>query len=88
MQAIIQFYDEHDPALQRMVILTSDGASVMLGIPNGVAALLKWQISHLTEQHCVAYREDFSIDDAWKAVPLMRDVETLLRTVYSIFLRL
>ncbi|XP_035487733.2 uncharacterized protein LOC118309564 [Scophthalmus maximus] len=72
---------------QRMVMLTSDSASVMLGKHNGVAALLKRQIPHLTEQHCVAYREDLGIDDAWKDVPLMRDVETLLRTVYSTFSR-
>ena len=64
-----------------------DGASVMLGKPHGVAALLKRQIPHLTEQHCVAHREDLGIDDAWKDVPLFRDVETLLRTVYSTFSR-
>lgn len=29
--------------------------------------------------------EDLGIDDAWKDVPLFRDVETLLRTVYSTF---
>lgn len=68
-------------------MLTSDGASVMLGKHNGVAALLKRQIPHLTEQHCVAHREDLGIDDAWKDVPLMQDVETLLWTVYSTFSR-
>lgn len=47
--------------------------------------MLKRQIPHLPEQHCVAHREDLGIDDAWKNVPLMRDVETLLITVYSIF---
>ena len=87
VQAITQFYSKHGLDLQRMVMLTSDGASVMLGKHNGVAAFLKRQIPHLTEQHCVAHREDLGIDDAWKDVPLMRDVETLLRTVYSTFSR-
>ena len=87
VQAITQFYSKHGLDLQRMVMLTSDGASVMLGKHNGVAALLKRQIPHLTEQNCVAHREDLGIDDAWKDVPLMRDVETLLRTVYSTFSR-
>lgn len=59
-------------------MLTSDGASVTLGKHNGVVALLKRQIPHLTEQHCVAHREDLGIDGAWKNVPSMRDVETLL----------
>ncbi|KAI7790540.1 putative zinc finger protein 862-like [Triplophysa rosa] len=80
-------HDIHRLDLQRMVMLTSDGASVMLGKHNRVAALLKRKIPHLTEQHCVAHREDLGIDDAWKDVPLMRDVETLLRTVYSTFSR-
>lgn len=65
--------------MQRMVMLTSDGASVMLAKHNGVAALLRRQIPHLPEQHCVAHREDLGIGDAWKDVPLMRDVETLLK---------
>lgn len=87
VQAITQFYSKHGLDLQRMVNLTSDGASVMLGKHNGVAALLQRQIPHLTEQHCVAHREDLGIDDAWKDVPLMRYVKTLLRTVYSTFSR-
>ena len=45
------------------------------------------KIPHLTEQNCMAHREDLGIDDLWKDVPLMRDVETLLRTVYSTFSR-
>ncbi|KAL1270815.1 hypothetical protein QQF64_029831 [Cirrhinus molitorella] len=76
VQAITQFYTKHKLDMQRM-----------LGMHNGVAALLKWQIPHLTEQHCVAHREGLGIDDAWKDVTLMRDVETLLRMVYSTFFR-
>jgi len=58
-QAIAQFYTKHALDLQRMVMLTSDGASAMLGKRNGAAALLKQQRSqHLTEQQCVSHRED------------------------------
>ncbi len=49
--------------------------------------ILRRQILHLIEQHCVAHREDLGIDDAWKGVWLMKEVETLLRTVYSLFSR-
>lgn len=69
-----------------MVMLTSNGVSVMLGTHNGVASLLKQQISLLNEQHCVAHREDLGFD-AWNNVPLMLDVETLLKMVYSVFSR-
>nr|XP_055048997.1 protein FAM200C-like [Misgurnus anguillicaudatus] len=85
--AITQFYTDHGLDLQKMAMLTSDGASVMLGKHNGVTAILRRQIPHLTEQHCVAHREDLGIDDAWKGMQLMKEVETLLRTVYSLFSR-
>lgn len=87
VDAIVKFYADHGLDLSKMVMLTSDGASVMLGKHKGVTALLKRQIPHLTEQHCVAHREDLGIDDACDDVPLMKEVETLLRTVYSMFSR-
>lgn len=59
----------------------------MLGKNNGVAAKLRQSIPHLLEQHCVAHREDLGLDDAWKHVSLMKDIETLLRTVYNVFSR-
>jgi hypothetical protein len=85
--AIRKFYLENELNLNQMVMFTSDGASVMLGKRNGVAALLRQSIPHLSEQHCVAHREDLGIDDAWRCIPLMKELETLFRTVYTIFSR-
>lgn len=85
--AIKQFYCENDLDLQKMVMFTSDGASVMLGKNNGVAAILRREIHHLCEQHCVAHREDLAVEDAWKQASLLHDIETLLRTVYTMFSR-
>ena len=56
----------------------------MLARHNGVDVILKRQMQHLTEQHCVARTEDLGIDDAWNNVPLQKEWETLLRIVYSI----
>ncbi|CAM2114577.1 unnamed protein product [Caretta caretta] len=70
-----------------MVMFTSDGASVMSGKLNGVAAQLKHDIPHLVKQHCVAHQEDLGISDAWKEVKLIRDIDTLMRTVYTVFCR-
>ena len=53
--------------MQKMVMFTSDGASVMLGKENGVAVRLRVDVPHLFEQHCVAHREDLAIDDATPA---------------------
>ena len=70
-----------------MVMFTSGGASVMLGRYNSVAAQLKREIPHLVQQYCVAHREDLAISDSWKEIKLMRDIETLIRTVYTVFCR-
>ena len=85
--AIKQFYQEKKLDLQKMVMFTSDGASVMLGKVNGVAAKLKLEVPHLVQQHCVAHREDLGISDTWKEIKLMRDIDTFMRTVYTIFSR-
>jgi hypothetical protein len=50
----------------------------MLGKKNGVAAVLKREIRHLSEQHCFDHREDLEIDDAWKQVSIMHDIEVIL----------
>lgn len=85
--AIKKFYLDNNLDLQKIVMFTSDGASVMLGKRNGVVAKLRAVVPHLMAQHCVAHREDLGIDDAWKHIALMKDIELLLRTVYTTFCR-
>ncbi|XP_069089935.1 E3 SUMO-protein ligase KIAA1586-like [Pleurodeles waltl] len=85
--AVKEFYTANKLDLMKMVMFTSDGASVMLGKNNGVATRLKQSIPHLVEQHCVAHREDLGVDDAWKKVQMIREMETLLRTVNTVFSR-
>ncbi|CAM2105716.1 unnamed protein product [Caretta caretta] len=85
VSAIKEFYKKHQLDLMKMVMFTSDGASVMLGKLNGVAAQLKRDIPHLVQQHSVAHREDLGISDAWKEIKLIRDIKTLMRTVYTVF---
>ena len=47
---------KHKFSLSRLVGFASDGASVMTGIHNGVAAQLKRICPQLTSIHCVAHR--------------------------------
>ncbi|CAM2115696.1 unnamed protein product [Caretta caretta] len=68
-----EFYKKHQLDLMKMVMFTSDGASVMLGKLNGVAAQLKCDIPHLVQQHCFAHQEDLAISDAWKEIKLIRE---------------
>nr|XP_006122371.1 E3 SUMO-protein ligase KIAA1586-like isoform X1 [Pelodiscus sinensis]XP_014428732.1 E3 SUMO-protein ligase KIAA1586-like isoform X1 [Pelodiscus sinensis] len=85
--AIKDFYTLNTLDMMKMVMFTSDGASVMLGKNNGVAAQLKQCVPHLTELHCVAHREDLGLVDAWNQVPRMKTIETLLKTIYTVFCR-
>ena len=68
-------------------MLTSDGASVKLGRWNGLAALLKRTVPHLSEQHCVAHRENLTLIDSWKNNSLLKGIKVLLHTVYTLFNR-
>ena len=52
-----------------------------------VTAQLKRELPHLVQQHCVAHCEDLVISDSWKEIKLMRDIETLIRNVYTVFCR-
>ena len=72
VQAIYEFYNEHEIDINRLVMLTSSGASVMLGRWNGLAAVLKGTVPHLSEQHCVAHREDLALTTSWKDNSLLK----------------
>ena len=48
-QAMKEFYNQHAIDLSRLVMVTSDGASVMLRRWNGLAAFLKRTVPHLSE---------------------------------------
>ena len=61
LKEIKKFYTTDNIDIQKMVMLTSDGAAVMLGKRNGVAKLLKNFVPHVIEQHCVAHREDLGM---------------------------
>jgi len=86
-QAIKEFYNEHEIDLNRLVMLISDDASVILGRWNRLAALLKRTVPHLSEQHCVAHREDLALTALWKDNNFLKTIEVLLRTVYTLFSR-
>ena len=49
-KAIKGYYSDHQIDVNHLVMLTSDGASVMLGRWNGLSALLKSTVLHLSEQ--------------------------------------
>ena len=88
VEAIKQFYNGNGLDLPKMVMFTSDGEPVMLGKNNGLATILKREIPHLCEEHCVAHRENLAVEDGWKELSLMQHIETLLSPLSaSVFLQ-
>ncbi|KAJ1104278.1 hypothetical protein NDU88_001690 [Pleurodeles waltl] len=85
--AVKDFYTANKLDLMKKVMFTPDSVSVMLGKNNGVASRLKQSIPHLVEQHCVLHREDLGVDGTWKKVLMIREMEKLLTTVYTVFSR-
>ena len=55
-------------AVEKLIMFTSDGASVMLGCSNGVQAKLKSIVPHLMEFHCVTDRETLAVSHAYNSV--------------------
>ena len=55
-------------SIEKVAAFGSDGASVMVGIHNGVAALLKGHVPHLVSIYCVAA---LAISHATKSVPFI-----------------
>ncbi|XP_071752885.2 zinc finger protein 862-like [Centroberyx gerrardi] len=67
----------------RMVGFGCDGASVMMGVHNGVAAKLKQLCPSLVPIWCVAHRLELSALDSIKSVPLLAELKETLNGVYK-----
>ena len=84
-KSVVKYFDEIKVSLDRLIMFTSDGASVMLGCDNGVQAKLKSIVPHVIEFHCVAHREALSVSQAYQSVDYFVQVESMLLIIYSYF---
>lgn len=64
---------------------SSDGASVMLGRNNGVAAKLANKNPYLFVSHCIAHRLALACNSAQKQVVFCKYIETLIKEAYNFF---
>lgn len=72
--------------LGKLVGMGSDGASVMLGKNNGVAAKLRVLQPAMVAVHCYAHKLELAFKDAIKHVPLDSKVTTcLLQGLYYLY---
>ena len=82
---MVKFFTEIDVSLDKLIVFTSDGASVMLGCNNGVQAKLKSLVPHLLEFHCAAHCEALSVSQAYQSVNYFVQLKSILRAIYSFF---
>ena len=68
--------------MDKLIMFTSDGDSMMLGCENSVQAKLKSVVPHLVEFHCVAHREALSVSQAYKSVGYFVQIASILRAIY------
>ena len=71
--------------LQRLCGLSSDGASVMLGIRGGVSKLLKDQVPFLVPNHCIAHRLALDAGQVANEVTYLKRFKDVLDQLYRFY---
>ena len=70
-----------------LIGITTDGASVMTGVNNGVVTQLKRDYPRVKAIHCVAHKLDLAVKDALKAVTSTNHFEIFITKVYTLYHR-
>lgn len=68
---------------KRLVGFGCDGASIMLGVNNGVSAKLQRLFPSLLSIWCVAHRLELAALDSVKQLPQLQDIKQMLRAVHK-----
>ena len=83
---MLDYLNENKFPLHKLILFTSDGgASVMLGVNNGVHVKLKEHCPHLNGYHCVAHCEALAVGQAYQSVNYYVRIEFVLKAIFSHF---
>lgn len=85
VKLITEELSKDDLDINRLSSLASDGASVMTGSHNGVAAKLQEIVPTLINIHCICHRLALACNDANDNLTPISQVETVLRQLWSFF---
>lgn len=69
----------------RLIGLGTDGASVNMGSQGGLGAILKKDIPHLMQVHCVAHKLELAVLDACKTVKYVADFQTTVKGISKFY---
>ncbi|CAI7912923.1 unnamed protein product [Closterium sp. NIES-54] len=67
--------------VSKLVGISTDGASVMVGKDNGLVARIREHAPHLFSCHCIVHREALAVKDAATSNPDLGMVDKVVRTV-------
>ena len=71
--------------INKLSSFASDGASVMTGSRNGVAAKLREQVPNLINIHCICHRLALACNDTNDTVKSISQVEIVIRQLWNFF---
>ncbi|XP_065655360.1 zinc finger protein 862-like [Hydra vulgaris] len=74
-----------DAYKNKLVSATSDGASVNLGMYNGVLTQMKNNRTWLVKMHCVNHRLELAIKDSARNIVQYRDCDQFYTTIFHLF---
>ena len=86
--AIVDYLTSKAPVvldIQKMAGGACDGASVMLGVHNGVVSRLKAKVPHFIHTHCAAHRLSLAASHASSASKWVQRFEIMLNQIYAFF---
>jgi len=82
---VVKQLSDCDPDINKLTGLSTDGASVMVGKENGVAAKLKREAKMLLNVHCICHRLALACGDANDHISYIKTVEKVLIQLWSFF---
>lgn len=65
--------------------MSTDSASVMIGIRNDVVTMIKADVQRLISVHCVAHQLEFGIKESINQVAYLAKVEDFLLSIYKFY---
>ena len=71
--------------ISKLMGLSTDGASVMVGKTNGVAAKLRQSNDNLLNMHCVCHRLALACTDSCQELKFIKEVDDVLRQLWYYF---
>ena len=83
--ALLQCLSDNELPLDRLCAFGSDGAKVMVGRNNGVAAQLRQRTTHLLNIHCVAHRLALAAGQAARGVPYLPKFKDILGDLHRFY---